>query len=161
MKLCIWHTDLRSPANRLSTHYQSGVLVQRLCRPSRKWGILVHLFRLRVACLRPIINRSYTVFMRLFYVYGLPQVSRSAPLQSPPVRYAETASALTVEAKYHSHPFAGGQRPWPFCWGSEGEAPVRMREKLSKVKPRDIKGVVCRGLPWVLFWPEIYLPDLD
>src|SRR5947209_14048623 len=32
------------------------------------------------------------------------------------------------------------------------EKPVRMREKLSKAKPRDIKGV-CRGLPWVLFWP--------
>ena len=28
-----------------------------------------------------------------------------------------------------------------------------MREKLSKAKPRDIKGVVCRGLPWGLFWP--------
>ena len=94
--------------------------------------------------------------MRLFYVYGLPQVSRSAPLQSPPVRYAETASALTVEAKYHSHPFAGGRRPWPFCWGSEREARA-YRGKLSKAKPRDSKGVVCRGLPWVLFWPEILL----
>ena len=34
---------------------------------------------------------------------------------------------------------------------------MRIREKLSKAKPRDIKGVVCRGLPWVLFWPEILL----
>jgi len=37
---------------------------------------------------------------------------------------------------------------------------VRMREKLSKAKPRDIKGVVCRGLPWVLFWPEILLSPI-
>ena len=32
-----------------------------------------------------------------------------------------------------------------------------MKEKLSKAKPRPIKGVVCRGLPWVSFWPEILL----
>ena len=37
---------------------------------------------------------------------------------------------------------------------------MRMREKLSKAKPRDIKGVVCRGLPWVLFWPEILLSPI-
>src|SRR6266516_3985053 len=37
--------------------------------------------------------------------------------------------------------------------GCKGERPVRIREKLSKAKPRDIKGVVCWGLPRVLFWP--------
>jgi len=46
-------------------------------------------------------------------------------------------SALTVEAKY--------------TLTLRGWAAVRMREKLSKAKPRDIKGVVCRGLPWSLF----------
>src|SRR6266700_4916844 len=40
--------------------------------------------------------------------------------------------------------------------GYKGEARA-YREKLSKAKPRDSKGVVCRGLPWVLFWPEILL----
>jgi hypothetical protein len=38
----------------------------------------------------------------------------------------------------------------------KGEARA-YRGKLSKAKPRDLKGVVCRGLPWVLFWPEILL----
>ncbi len=38
---------------------------------------------------------------------------------------------------------------------------MRMREKLSKAKPRDIKGVVCRGLPWVCFGQRFYLSDLD
>ncbi len=32
---------------------------------------------------------------------------------------------------------------------------MRMREKLSKAKPRDIKGVVCRGLPWVLSLTQV------
>ncbi len=56
------------------------------------------------------------------------------------------ASALTVKAKYDSHPFAGGQPPMTICFGSKGEARAH-REKLSKAKPRDLKGVVCRGLP--------------
>ncbi len=45
-------------------------------------------------------------------------------------------------------------------WAATHKRPVRMREKLSKAKPRDIKGVVCRGLPWVLFWPEILLSPI-
>ena len=64
-------------------------------------------------------------------------------------RETEAASALTVEAKYDSHPFAGGQPPMTillFVSGSKGEARAH-REKLSKAKPRDLKGVVCRGLP--------------
>src|SRR6266704_6802302 len=44
--------------------------------------------------------------------------------------------------------------------GYKGEARA-YREKLSKAKPRDIKGVVCRGLPWVCFGQRFYLSDLD
>ncbi len=40
---------------------------------------------------------------------------------------------------------------FPVLLGALREKPVRIGEKLSKAKPRDIKGVVCRGLPWSLF----------
>ena len=42
----------------------------------------------------------------------------------------------------------------------KGEARA-YRGKLSKAKPRDSKGVVCRGLPWSCFGQRFYLPDLD
>src|SRR6266566_5502653 len=44
--------------------------------------------------------------------------------------------------------------------GYKGEARA-YREKLSKAKPRDSKGVVCRGLPWSCFGQRFYLSDLD
>ncbi len=67
----------------------------------------------------------------------------------PPAR-RRRPSALT-EVPLSS--FAGGQSPNDhFVRWFKREARA-MREKLSKAKPRDIKGVVCRGLPWVLFWP--------
>ena len=66
-------------------------------------------------------------------------------------------SPNSVEAQFCSR---GGQPPMTILLGVLREKPVRITEKLSKAKPRDIKGVVCRGLPWVLFWPEILLSPI-
>jgi hypothetical protein len=76
------------------------------------------------------------------------QLPLPAPLQSPHARYAETASALTLEATLIPRGWVAAHGH--FVGGSKGEARAHER-KLSKAKPRDTKGVVCRGLPWVFF----------
>ena len=63
---------------------------------------------------------------------------------------------MIVEANYRSHPLRVGSRPC-ILLGVLREKPVRIGEKLSKAKPHDIKGVVCRGYPRSCFGTEILL----
>ena len=94
----------------------------------------------------------------------LPQLLEMVGIDSPSRHHfkalmlaTRSGHVLDSRSQVPLSPFAGGQPPKIILSGVLMEKPVRRREKLSKAKPRDSKGVVCRGLPWSCFGQRFYL----
>src|SRR6266699_1126966 len=96
----------------------------------------------------------------------IPQARSDVRLENPPPGTTlEPSCSLRGDAKCADSrsqvplsPFAGGQPrgPWPFCWGSEGEARAHEGKIEQSQAPRYKRGGMS-GATLGLFWPEILL----